>query len=80
MSQILDVLFFKTSNGQFSVFVDNEDTGYRIVNGSLGCSGQGNNEYGVYKIIAGEAGQIMWVGSLQKAKKTVLFWLNRKEQ
>lgn len=75
----MEILFFRTSNGQFSVFVNGEDSGYRIVNGSLGVSGKGRNEYGFYKIIAGVAGRPVWSGSLQNAKKNIKYLLEKNK-
>lgn len=61
-------------NGQFVVLADEVETQYRILNGSLGLSGNGRNEYGIQNI---ETGKITWIGSLAKCKKTVALWLNK---
>lgn len=69
------VTFKKEYTGMFSVFVNDQlcDKFY-IFNGSAGCSGLGNNTYGIKNV---ETDKTIWAGSLQRAKKLVTTWLNK---
>jgi hypothetical protein len=69
------VTFNKEYTGMFSVFLNGQIVNkYYIFNGSAGMSGLGNNMYGIKNE---ETNKVVWIGSLQKAKKTVTLWLNK---
>ena len=53
------------------MFMNAEDTSYQIINSSMGMSGCGANHYSIKK----PDGKYVMVGSLQKAKKTMIKWL-----
>lgn len=54
---------------------NNLETKYSIFNGSAGMSGFGANEYVIHN---SETGKNVKIGSLQKAKKTVAWWLSKQ--
>lgn len=64
----------RESNGYFKALKDGIDTGYRIINGDLGMSGQGRNMYGIYRTDP-NVHKTHWIGSLAKTKKTLKLWL-----
>ena len=66
------ITFERIANGNFQVSVGNTPTKYTIVNGNLGISGNGNNEY---IIVNSETGKHTRAGSLQRAKKILSHWL-----
>ena len=67
----------KLSTGQFSVSWNGNDTGYRIVNGSLGYSGQ--NTQNMYGIVNPQGGH-KWIGSLVSCKKVLALTLKRQQE
>ncbi len=69
------VTFQKEYTGQFLVLVNDVICEkFYIFNGDAGCSGRGGNVYGIKN---NETSKTIWIGSLQKAKKTVTSWLNK---
>lgn len=66
--------FKKIKPGRFSVINNGQNTKYEIVNGSLGQSGKESNMYGIFNK---DTGKISWIGSLQKAKKSITFTLEK---
>ena len=68
----MGVTFKKVFTGHFNVLQNDAETKYYIYNADLGCSGNDKNMYG---ICDNETGKHTLVGSLQKAKKVVTFWL-----
>lgn len=69
------IQFRKVATGEFDVLKDTVNTGYRIVNGSLGLSGRDTpNFYGIVT----PSGRRQWVGTLQACKKLVTVWLTKK--
>ena len=64
----------KIRTGEFSVLWNNEATNYTVFNGDTGMSGKGSNTYGISNNLTGK---ITWIGSLQKAKRTVEYWLSK---
>lgn len=62
----------RVSNGYFAVYWNGRRTAYMIFNGSLGCSGYGNNIYGIYSPNRKNPSMI---GTLQNAKKHCEKWV-----
>lgn len=63
--------------GTFRVLWNGAETGYEIVNGSLGLSGRDTrNVYGIVK----PNGSHIWVGSLASCKKLLAHSLAKKER
>lgn len=73
----MTVTFERQGNGFFRAFVDGIQSKYYIINGDLGTSGTGRNMYGVTS--DDPAVKVRWIGSLQKAKKTLAFTLGPKK-
>ena len=69
---IMSISFAKIQTGEFNVLKDVLPSGYTILNGSLGQSGQGPNLYG---IVNHTTGKITWIGSLAKCKRMIQHWL-----
>jgi hypothetical protein len=67
------VTFEKITTGEFDVLLNGQKTGFGIVNGSKGLSGQTENVYGITK----RDGSIRWIGTLQTAKKIMTFTLTK---
>ena len=65
----------KIKTGEFAVLWNNESTAYTIFNGDLGMSGNGSNTYAISN---SQTGKITRIGSLQKAKRMVEYWLSKK--
>jgi hypothetical protein len=65
----------KNRTGEFAVLWNDEPTAYTIFNGDAGMSGNGRNTYG---ILNATTGKLTVIGSLQKAKRTVEYWLSKK--
>lgn len=68
------VIIKRVCSGLFEVYKDDIKTTYSIINGCLGSSGNDANMYG---IINGETSKTIWIGSLQKCKRTVAHWLTK---
>ena len=66
------VTFKRISNGEFESYADGSKTPYRIVNGSLGLSGNGRNMYGIVK-----GDSVKWLGPLRTCKKAVEYSLQK---
>lgn len=69
----MEITTQRVSNGFFHVYADGVKTEWKIINGSLGLSGNGSNMYGVYK----NADKPKWLGSLARCKKVVKLELMR---
>lgn len=67
-----NIITNRVSPGVFNVIKDDRVTDYTIINGSIGVSGFGSNHYGIKNNVTG---QITWIGSLAKCKKTVNLWV-----
>jgi len=65
----------KIQTGEFSVLWNGVVTEFTIFNGDAGISGNGRNTYGISNA---NTGKIIWVGTIQKAKKTVAHWLSKR--
>lgn len=65
----------KIQTGEFSVLWNDVVTEFTIFNGDMGMSGNGSNSYAISNAITGK---VIRIGSLQKAKKTVSFWLSKR--
>lgn len=71
----MTITFNRVATGQFEVLNDGQETGYRIINGSAGLSGRDTqNVYGVVR----PTGKVVWIGSLQSAKKCILLTFKKK--
>lgn len=67
----------KVASGEHEVHWNGEPTDYHIYNADKGLSGSGSNMYGIHDKSTGKHHMI---GSLQKAKKTVDYWLKQKNK
>lgn len=65
----------KIQTGEFSVLWNGVATEFTIFNGDMGISGRGSN---AYAITNSNTGKTIRIGSLQKAKKTVEYWLSKR--
>lgn len=71
----MDITIERKANGIFLVFKDGVKTEYMIFNGNLGQSGNSPNFYSIENTVTKKITQI---GTLQKAKKTVKYWIEKK--
>jgi hypothetical protein len=68
------VTFKRISNGQFDVYKNDVKSEYMIINGSIGCSGTGNNVYHIWNRITDKR-TFVGCSTIAKAKKVLTFWL-----
>lgn len=66
----------KITTGLFEVYWKGEKTEWEIFNGSAGCSGYGQNMYGIRN---GATGKHRFIGSIQACKKILTLTLSKKE-
>ena len=67
------VTFKKITTGPFDVLANGVQSGYGIINGSAGSSGNGFNMYGITR----PAKPVKWIGTLQASKKIVAAWIQK---
>ena len=71
----MDITIERKANGIFLVYKNGVKTDYMIFNGNLGQSGNSPNFYSIENTVTKKITQI---GTLQKAKKTVKYWIEKE--
>lgn len=71
----MDITIERKANGIFLVYKNGVKTDYMIFNGNLGQSGDSPNFYSIENTATKKITQI---GTLQKAKKTVKYWIEKE--